>query len=292
MPAGLPGPPETQDSPPRAPNHAQVNAVILNADDLGASPAVNAAIRRAHTDGVLTAASLMVAEPALDEAVALARELPSLDVGLHVALSCGRPISSPAEVPALVGPDGRFPNDPARCGIRAFFSPAVRAQVRREVRAQFAAYEATGLPCAHVDGHQHLHLHPVIWDAVVRECARLGVRWIRVPHEEFRPWSFGRAGARRAEWLYFRALRPRCLRSARRAGLRVADRVCGHLESGRMAPEYVLDLLGRLGPGVSEVYFHPGAAADDVDLRALLDRRVRARIDELDLRLAGFAGIR
>lgn len=281
-------PARRQDLAPETPNHAGVSALILNADDLGASDAVNAAVRRAHIEGILRSASLMVAERAASDAVELARELPSLDVGLHVALSCGRPASPPGEIRALVGPDGRFPDDPARSGLRAFFDPSARAQVRREVRAQFDAYEKTGLPCSHVDGHQHLHLHPVIWDAVVCECSRLGARWIRVPFEPFRPQSPGRTAARRMEWLFFRALRPRCLRSARRAGLRVADRVHGHLETGRMTADYVAGLIRQIECAVTEIYFHPGAAPDDVDLRTLLDPGVRAEAERRDLRLTGF----
>lgn len=280
-----------QDSALRSAKWAGVKTVILSADDFGASARVNAAVQRAHCEGALTSAGLMVAEPEAAAAVEMARSLPTLDIGLHVALSNGRPASAPSDVPALVGRDGRFVDDPARCGLRAFFVPAVRAQVRREVRAQFDAYERTGLPCTHVDGHQHLHVHPVIWDAILGECVRLGVHWIRVPHESFRPWSRDRIAARRMEWLFFRALRPRCLRTAQRAGLRVADRVYGHLESGRMAPEYVRALLSRLEGEVNEIYFHPGAAADDADLRALLDPGVRADLERLGLRRTGFSGI-
>ena len=58
--------------------------LIVNADDFGRSHAINQAVIRAHREGILTTASLMVNESAADEAVALARENPDLGVGLHL----------------------------------------------------------------------------------------------------------------------------------------------------------------------------------------------------------------
>ena len=58
--------------------------LIFTADDFGLSDGVNEAVERAHTDGVLTHASLMVAGPAAADAVARARRLPGLRVGLHL----------------------------------------------------------------------------------------------------------------------------------------------------------------------------------------------------------------
>ena len=68
--------------------------VVLNADDFGRSTSINAAVLRAHEQGVLTSASLMVAEAAADEAVAIARSHPDLAVGLHVVVVAGRAASS------------------------------------------------------------------------------------------------------------------------------------------------------------------------------------------------------
>src|ERR1039458_5935078 len=60
-----------------------VRRLIVNADDFGLSTSVNTAVIRAHCDGILTTASLMVNEPGLDEAVALAKQNPKLGVGLR-----------------------------------------------------------------------------------------------------------------------------------------------------------------------------------------------------------------
>src|SRR5471032_3146050 len=71
-------------------------ALILTADDFGLHTRVNEAVERAHRNGVLSSASLMVAGDAAADAVERARRLPTLRVGLHVVLADGRP-SSPTK---------------------------------------------------------------------------------------------------------------------------------------------------------------------------------------------------
>ena len=146
--------------------------VILTADDLGLAPAVNAAIERAHRDGVLTAASLMVGERAAAEAVAIARRNPRLAVGLHLTLTDGTPVLPPERIPALVQADGRFRDDMAGLGLALAPRPRRAAQLRAEIAAQFAAFRATGLACDHLNAHKHFHLHPVIAAIAFRAAAR------------------------------------------------------------------------------------------------------------------------
>ena len=101
------------------------------------------------------------------------------------------------------------------------------------------------------------------------------------------------------EWLVFRALRRRSLKKLAGSGVRVADRVYGHLQSGRVSEEYLMDLLGRLAGGINEVYLHPGARyaepqrswtgeSGDVELDALQSPAVRERIESMGIRLTTF----
>jgi chitin disaccharide deacetylase len=57
--------------------------LIVNADDLGLTEGVNQGIFDAHVGGIVTSASLMVDAPGAEHAAALAREHPSLSIGLH-----------------------------------------------------------------------------------------------------------------------------------------------------------------------------------------------------------------
>ncbi|MGC8666588.1 MAG: hopanoid biosynthesis-associated protein HpnK [Chthonomonadales bacterium] len=258
-----------------------MRGLILNADDFGASPRVNEAVARAFGEGVLTSASLMVSEEASGSAVCLARQHPGLAVGLHLVLSCGSAALPREQIPHLVGRDGRFFPSPAVAGLRVFYHPEARREAAKEIATQFERFADTGVPFDHVNGHQHLHLHPVIWRLVMRQCRRFGVGAVRIPFEELRLFTPGRMVGRVAEWAAFRALRAWCLRQARENNLVTAVRVYGHLETGRVTEHYLLYLLDRLPAGVSEVYLHPGAGDDgDGELEALLSASVRRRMQE------------
>src|SRR5579859_1255810 len=117
--------------------------LIITADDFGAAVEVNEAVERAHRDGILSAASLMVAGAAAADALARARTMPRLRVGLHLVLVEGKPVLPADKVPDLVDATGHFRTDMARAGAAMFFRPRVRAQLKAEIQAQFAAFAAT-----------------------------------------------------------------------------------------------------------------------------------------------------
>jgi hopanoid biosynthesis associated protein HpnK len=199
----------------------------------------------------------MVGAPAAAEAVALAKRLPRLRVGLHLVLVEGRPVLPPAQVPDLVGSDGRFRDDMIAAGIRFFLRPALRQQLAAEIEAQFRAYQETGLGLDHVNAHKHFHLHPTIAGLTMRIGRRYGMRALRVPYESGRtiaalePGSSRHAAGLVAPWAAM--LRQRL----RRGGFIVPDRVFGLAWSGAMSRERLTGLLARLPDGVTEVYLHP-----------------------------------
>ncbi len=157
--------------------------LVVTADDFGLSLEVNEAVEQAHREGILTAASLMVSAPAAADAVARAKRLPSLRVGLHLVLVEAWPTLPPAALPDLAGPDGLLRADMAKLGLDFARRPAARRQLAAEIEAQFEAYRATGLPLDHVNAHKHFHVHPLIAGAVLRIGRRYGMRAIRVPRE-------------------------------------------------------------------------------------------------------------
>src|SRR5277367_5285767 len=98
-----------------------VRRLIVNADDFGRSPSVNEAVIRAHRDGILTSASLMVNEVGFGEAVKLAKENPKLGVGLHLTLLMGHSALPPEKIPGLVNARGEFSSSPVGAGMSYFF---------------------------------------------------------------------------------------------------------------------------------------------------------------------------
>jgi hopanoid biosynthesis associated protein HpnK len=233
--------------------------LILTADDFGLHSAVNEGIERAHREGLLTAASLMMGEAGVEEAVRIARSNPGLAVGLHLTLTDGQPVLPPAQIPSLVQENGRLRDDMHALGVLLAFSPAARAELYAEVQAQMARFAETGLVCDHVNAHKHYHLHPQIAAALMQAAAGAGVRCLRLPHE---PQSIRRAadptGDRVAEWV----LGPWCGVLRKRAAnwnLRAPDRVFGLSWSGHFTAARLNALIPRLPGGVTELYFHPAA---------------------------------
>lgn len=264
--------------------------LVVTADDFGADLAVNEAVETAYREGVLTAASLMVAGKAAGDAVDRARRLPGLGVGLHVVLVEGRPVLPPGQVPDLVDASGAFRGNMALAGLRFALSPRARRQLSDEIDAQFAAFAATDLPLDHVNSHKHFHVHPVIGRMVIDAARRYGARAIRAPVEPGRPW--GSAGLAVA---FARRLR----RRAARAGLVAPETVFGLADSGHMDTVRTERALAGLSPGLNELYLHP-ATRDDwpghapgyryrAELDALVAPATRAALSARGVRLGCFA---
>jgi hopanoid biosynthesis associated protein HpnK len=241
----------------------------------------------------------MVAGPAAADAVARARRLPQLRVGLHLVLVDGRPLLPAGESGGLVGGDGEFDRNLLRAGLRFFFVPQIRRRLTREIRAQFEAFRATGLGLDHVDAHKHMQLHPTVARLAIEIGRDFGMSAMRVPAE---PVAILRAACP-DEPLRPPLYRPwveHLRRRLRRAGLAAADQVFGIAWSGGMTEERVLRLLPHLPEGVSEIYFHPATPgrgrlatatpgyrhADE--LAALVSPNVARRIAELGIALKGY----
>jgi len=232
-----------------------VKRLIVTADDFGAAVAVNEAVERAHREGLLTAASLMVTGDAVADAVARARAMPSLGVGLHVVLVEGHPALPPAKIPDLVDGSGLFRTDMVRTAMAIFARPTARAQLRAEVEAQFARFAATGLPLDHVNAHKHFHLHPTIASTILEVGRRYGMKAIRAPIEtkavlnEIEPGSGGIDIAKPWALLIRRRMRA--------AGMLVPDQVFGLAWSGGLTTARLRGLIANLPDGLTEIYAHP-----------------------------------
>jgi len=171
--------------------------IIINADDLGFSPQVNAAILRCAELGTVTAASVMVNMPFAESALQQVRErVPQLSLALHFTLTSGKPVSSPQEVPLLVDPSGLF-----RLGFLSLWRTlaskqrtALLAQIQTELSAQLHRMdqltEKYQVRFDHLDSHQHVHVLSGIWELLQLEATQRRLS-LRVPREQwghFKRW--------------------------------------------------------------------------------------------------------
>lgn len=264
--------------------------LTVTADDFGLSPEVNEAVIETHRLGIVTAASLMVAGDAAAHAVELARRTPSLAVGLHLVAADGRATLPVPDIPHLVDREGRFAKSPFRAGLRYAFSRVAREELRREIVAQLEAFRRTGLALAHVDGHHHLHVHPVILSILAELAPDYGIPAVRLPSEELATaLALDRKdAARNTLWrAVFSALSVQARWRLARSGVRFADRVYGLFATGRIDEDYLLRLVPRMRGRRVELYAHPSAARSGSgrhERDALSSPRVRDAI-----RAAGFA---
>lgn len=263
--------------------------LIVNADDFGLSNSINEAVIRAHRDGILTSASLMVNGDAVDAAVNLARANPRLGVGLHLVLVFGRATLPAAHLPGLVDASGHFSYQPVLTGLRYFLSSGLREPLRREIDAQFARFEATGLPLDHVNGHLNLHLHPTVFRLLLARAPRSpAIRKLRVTRDPFRLNAALAAGAwayRVSHALIFALLSAWVRPQLARRGIRHTRHVFGLLQNGRVDESFVLRLLSRLPAGDSELYSHPSLNEFRPEFDALVSDRVRAAIRQTGVQL-------
>jgi hopanoid biosynthesis associated protein HpnK len=276
-----------------------VRALIVTADDFGAAREVNDAVEHGHRHGILSAASLMVGAEAASDAVARARRMPGLRVGLHLVLAEGRPILPPSSLPDLVDRTGHFRSDMVRAGATIFFKSAARQQLAAEITAQFEAFRATGLALDHVNAHKHFHLHPTIAATIIEVGKTYGMRAVRLPLEPRAVLDAVDAGTAPAAASVFRAWVRWSRARFRRAGVRMPDQVFGVAWSGAMAPSRVRGLITHLPNGLSEIYLHPATAGGftgaapgyryEEELAALTDESVASAVSHRGVRLGGFA---
>ena len=262
-------------------------SLVVNADDFGFTRDVNQGIIQAHVHGILTSTTLMatsgpqVKSPAFDDAVRLAKDHPSLDIGCHLVLVGEPPF--PATVAKLI-------QAIALKRIRVYDELA--AQVRRILDA--------GLQPSHLDTHKHTHLLPTVLDAVARISEEFRIPWVRRPFDfPLQPGAI--AWKRRAIISAFGVVRKRSERVLTRHHCRFTDHFAGFQLTGNYDASTLVELIRSLPEGSTEFMCHPGLCGDELrasrtrlkesreqELRALTSPKVRAALVEYNVRLAAF----
>ena len=265
--------------------------LVVNADDFGFTPDVNQGIVEAHRHGILTATTLMANGAAFDDALRLARDTPSLDVGCHLVLIGGRSLVSQRPLPLTVP---RLVAALARREIHLY--DELKAQVRRIVDA--------GLHPSHLDTHKHTHLAPPVLDAVARLGEEFGIRWVRRPFDF--PLNAMAGAAPRAKQLTSRALgllRRRFHQVLDKHGCRTTDHFAGFQITGRFRVAELVELMALIPEGSTELMCHPGRCGPALraartrlkesrehELAALVSPEVRSALERNGIKLVTYRG--
>jgi len=263
--------------------------LIVNGDDLGYSENRNRGIIEAYQRGILTSASLLANGDAFLHAVNAVRDLPDLDIGLHLNLSEGQPLVDGHTT--IVDDEGFFfgKDESRRRALEGKFAPR---EVERETRAQIQRLQDAGLPLTRVDGHHHIHVYGNVGESIARAAQQMSLRWTRLPID----WREGNAKAEG-----YSAKAREFAGTIARFGLRAPDHFFGVALSGCLSVERLESWLRELPEGVTEFMVHPGYADEEDgfsgedregELRVLTDSRVRAILHEEEIELISFRDLK
>ena len=231
--------------------------LIVNADDFGRTREVCDGVVQAFRDGLATSTTLVATSPAFDYAVGLARGLPELGVGVHLAIDEYPPLSRQDDIPSLVRDDGTFHPRVTNL-LRIIRGQADPRHVLREWTAQIDKVRSTGLRISHLDGHGHCHVCPRLVDVVSTLLERFNIRAARIPAEPLR--HFGGVQRHVEKLLLYAA----SARAARSWTISRSDYFLGFSKGGNLTPAYIHRLLSGLRPGVTELMAHPSTSDEDV----------------------------
>jgi chitin disaccharide deacetylase len=263
-----------------------VRRLIINADDFGLTPGVNRAILEAHTHGLVTSATLMANGSAFDHAVRLARSAADFDVGCHIVLVDGSPVSNPSEIPTLTdgGRHGEFERNLSGFAARAVRGRLNAEEIEREAIAQISKLQTAGIPVSHIDTHKHLHALPQILRPLLRAAKASGIRAIRNP---FGRIAFSLIAARPKLWkrwgevAVLNSLAGRFCRAVAAEGMITPDGSLGIAATGELDEQLFRLVLENLPAGTWEFVTHPGY--NDADLERIRTRLRNSRETELRL---------
>ena len=279
--------------------------LIVNADDFGLHPLINAGIIKGHQEGFITSTSLMPSAPCWQEAVRLAKDNPRLGIGVHLTLVGGVPSVLPKEkVSSLLDDDGFFLPDYVAFAKRYYSGAVRRSELEAELRAQLERALSCGVNITHIDSHQHTHVLPGINSLVLKLSNEYNIIRVRIPKEGYFFTGGFQAGVGR---LIGRSGLSFCAdMAALRAdslGLRHPQHFYGMLAGGHLNAQLIANILRQLPEGVSEIMTHPGLDSAALgkafswqyhwreELDAYLDAGNKALLKELGIEPVSFAAL-
>lgn len=261
--------------------------IVLHADDFGLNGEITRGIIDGFDAGLLTSTALLANAPAAEEALEAWRRLLDLqragrlrstatrrplgddgaafDLGVHLNLTQGRPLTARHYPSSLLNAEGNFLSPGKLFGRLCRLGSNDREAVRAELAAQIEFSLARGMAPTHLNGHQYVELMPVVSKLIPELARHYSIAVVRVPREP-RHWLTSlRPGFRPANGLLSHAKQFFARRFAARiaaAGLAHPTAYFGSSHAGRIDLRTCeLFLRASGGQGLVEIAFHPGESA-------------------------------
>ncbi len=245
----------------------------------------------------------MITAPAVEHAIKSARNLPELNIGLHLVLSNGKAKLSHSKIPKLVNKIGEFQTSEFYSGIKYFFDIKAREQLKKEIRAQFEAFKETGLRLDHVNAHNHMHLHPTIFNLIIEIGRDYNLTAIRIPNEP--PLNSITKNKkefiiRYLRWVFFMLFTSPMKKKCIKNNISFNDIIFGFNDSGHMDIEKLVRIIPHISNGITEIYTHPSTENNydnnsglnnydfEKEFNALINARTKRVIDKFNIKLSSF----
>ena len=240
--------------------------LIINADDLGIHPQINAGILSAYRNGILTSCTMLMTTDFFEETVRDYVRTAALPIGIHLSLTIGKAAAPLREVPDLIDDEGNLRLTASQLLLSSFIGsrgPTLLRQIEREFEAQISRAIDVGIQATHADSHQHVHMNPAIFKILEGLLPRFGIKRMRLSRERF-PWFvLGRdlpAVTKRFNPAKWALLRWRAATIAPRVS--VNDEFFGVMYSGVLSKRVLMRLINGMSTAKAiEICVHPGFPA-------------------------------
>jgi len=263
---------------------AGIRRLVLHADDFGMNDFVNAGILRAFSHGVLTSTSVLTNAPGCAGALSRWSELqtrfsqddiPSLearrrlgdsatpfDLGVHLNLTQGRPLTGNRYPAPLLDTDGLFPGVFRLARRLATSGRRFSQAIEDELCAQIEVLLAMGISPTHVNAHQYIDILPIVASIIPRLMQRYAIPVTRVPWETHLNQTTLLHRFEPANWCLAQVKRMFAFHhflTMQRLGIPHPDRFFGTSHAGRIDLTLMETFVTAAGRGVTEIGMHPGS---------------------------------
>ncbi|MFC1548846.1 carbohydrate deacetylase [Candidatus Omnitrophota bacterium] len=237
-----------------------MKVLIVNADDVGLSSAINEAVKRCCQDGVVTGVSVMPCGEQFSEGVEMLREIGKTEAGVHLTLTGNfKPcIENRSLIISLVKKNGYFVSSYKSFATRYFLGKLITGDIYTELERQIKKVREAGLKITHLDSHEHVHMFPGVLKAVIRLAWKFEIPYIRLPKENLGIVKERFATKDLVRYAGLKMFTTSAEKTLSRSGIKHNDVFWGHFHSGRLDSGILCFMANNVTEGINELAVHPG----------------------------------